>query len=148
MEQEEQADHHGGIADTGHDESLLSRAAIHGVPIPEPDEQVTAQPDALPAEIQQEQIVRQQQCDHRRHEQVHVGEEAAVPLIAAHEFGGIEVDQEGDERDHEHHHERERIQVEGDSGAEGADGNPRPQVLRIDTGRVQKRGGDQHGDGG
>ena len=105
MEQQKQADCHGGIAHTCHDEGFSPRAPVHRILVPKPDEQITAQPDALPTEIQQQEIVRQQQRHHAGHEQVHVGEEAAVTLVGSHEFGGIQVDQEAYERDHEHHHQ-------------------------------------------
>jgi hypothetical protein len=81
VEQQKQADCHGGIAHACHDEGFSPRAPVHRILVPEPDEQITAQPDAFPAEVQQQEIVRQQQCHHAGHEQVHVGEEAAVTLV-------------------------------------------------------------------
>ena len=118
VEQKKQADCHGGVAHTGHDEGLSRRAPVHRILVPEADEQITAQADAFPAEIQQQEVVRQQQRHHGGHEQVHVGEEAAVTFVVSHEFRGIEVDQEAHERDHQHHDQRKSVQIEGDLRAE------------------------------
>ena len=57
--------------------------AVGRILVPEADEQITAQPHALPAEVQQQEVVRQQQRHHGGDEQVHVGEEAAVPFVLA-----------------------------------------------------------------
>jgi hypothetical protein len=77
-----------------------SRQAVGGIAIPEADQQITAQPHAFPTEQQKQQIIPQQQRDHRRDEQVHIGEETAVPLVCDHELGRINVNQEGNESHH------------------------------------------------
>ena len=81
VEQQKQANRHGGIAHAGHNEGFARRQPIHRILIPEPDEQIAAQADALPTEIQQQEIVRQQRVTMRGDKQVHVGEEAAVTLV-------------------------------------------------------------------
>jgi len=56
-------------------------------PVPETNQQVTADAHALPSEEQEQQVGAQQQRAHRGDKQVHVGEETAVTLILTHVFG-------------------------------------------------------------
>ena len=83
IEEQKQADRHGGIADAGHDERFAAGAAVHRIAVPEADEQIAAQPDAFPSEVEEQEVVGQHQRQHRGHEQIHIGEEAAVAFVAA-----------------------------------------------------------------
>ena len=49
------------VADARDDERLARRAAVGRVPVPEADQQVAAQPHALPAQVEQQQVVGQHQ---------------------------------------------------------------------------------------
>ena len=86
-EEQKQPDHQGGIADAGHDECFASGPAILRVAIPEPDEQITAQTDAFPSQVEQKKVVRQEQRQHRGDEQIHIGEEPGIAIVVDHEFG-------------------------------------------------------------
>ena len=65
------------IAHAGHDERLARRRAVRGIAVPEADQQIAAQSHAFPAQQEKQEIVPQQQRDHRCDEQIHVGEVAA-----------------------------------------------------------------------
>ncbi len=56
--------------------AFLPASAFAFFVVPEADQQVGAEPDALPADEQQRQDVAEHQDQHREHEQVQVGEEA------------------------------------------------------------------------
>ena len=116
-EQQEQAHRERRVAHARDHECLLRRRPVGRIAVPEPDQQIAAQAHAFPAEIQQQQVVGQHQREHGRHEQVHVGEKAAVALVVPHELSRIEVDEEADEGDHQHHDQREGVEVEARSAA-------------------------------
>src|SRR5579883_231653 len=101
--QQEEADGEGGIAESCHDECLGSGANIGWVLIPEANEQKTAEANAFPSQVQQQKIVRQDEHEHRRYEEVHVGEEARVAFIVLHVLGRVEMDQKTNEGDDEQH---------------------------------------------
>ena len=92
--------------------ALRAARPFAGSRVPEPDEQVAAEPHALPAQVEQQQVVGQHQDQHGADEQVHVGEEAAVAFLVAHVLGGVEVDEEADEGDHQHHDQGQGVEVE------------------------------------
>ena len=81
----------------------------------------------------------EQQRDHRRDEQVHVGKVAAVTLVFDHELGRINMDQEANKRNDQNHHERERIQIKSDLRLEAPDTDPGPENLCVSVAR--RRGG-------
>ena len=142
-EQEEQAEQHGGVADAGHHERLARGVAVLRLLVEEADQQVAAEPDALPAEEQHQQVVAEHQHEHREHEQVHVGEEPAVALFVPHVAGRVEVDEEADAGDDAGHHEGQAVEVEPDARREAADLHPRPQEV---GGRFGARGVVVHAD--
>ncbi len=82
------------VADAVDDEGLLGRAGRRGLLVPEADEQVAAQADRLPADVQQQEVVGQDQQQHAEHEQVEVGEEAPQPAVAVHVADRVDVDEE------------------------------------------------------
>ena len=123
------------VAHPGDDEGLARRRPVGRLPIPEPDQQEAAEPHALPAHEQEEEVVGQHQDEHGGDEQVHVGEEAPVSLVAAHELDGVEQDEEADAGDHEHHDHRQRVEIEGDAGREAR----RPGTRSTAPGRTRGR---------
>jgi hypothetical protein len=58
-EEQQEADGQGGIADTRDDKRLPGRAAVGRVAVLKADQQITAKADALPAHIQQQEVVGQ-----------------------------------------------------------------------------------------
>ena len=129
-EEQKERHQHGGVAHPGDDERLARGLAVGLVLVEEADQQVAAQPHALPAEQEQHQVVRQEQREHGAHEQVHVREEAAVALFLLHHvLDGVEVDQEAHERHHEDHGQRQGVQIEGEGGPKTGHVEPHPQGL-------------------
>jgi hypothetical protein len=72
------------VADPVDDERLLRREGRRGLLVPEADERVAAQADRLPADVEHEEVVAQDQQQHAEHEQVQVGEEAPEAPVAVH----------------------------------------------------------------
>jgi hypothetical protein len=124
--QQEQPEGHGRVPDARHDEGLLSRGAVGWIGVPEPDEQVAAEAHPLPPQVKEQQIIGQHEREHGGHEEVHVGKEAAVALLVAHELRGIDVDQQAHDRHHQRHEQRQPVQVQPDPRLEARDGHPPP----------------------
>ena len=93
-DQGEHADQEGEVADAVDDERLLARRGAGTLlVVVEADQEVGAEPHALPADEHDQVVVAQDQQQHRAHEQVQVGEVAAVARLVAHVADGVDVDQ-------------------------------------------------------
>ena len=103
-EDHEDADRHADVADGVHDERLLGGGDRARPLVPEADQQVRRQADHAPADQQHDEVRRQHQDQHREHEQVQVGEVAALLHVAVHVPDRVDVDQEADARHDEQHH--------------------------------------------
>src|SRR5665647_2929585 len=140
-EQQEEPDDKGRVADARDDERLAPGVDVLNVLLPVRDEQVAAESDALPANVQQQQVVGQHQHEHRGDEQVHVDEEAGEALVALHVLGRVEVDEEADEGDYEDEDEAHGVEVEGDLWLQPGDVEPGPEDLAV--GVAGRRRGDE-----
>jgi hypothetical protein len=89
-EEEEKADCECRVADAGHDKGLVRGFYIRRVIVPEPDQEIAAEPHPFPSEIEEKQIVRHDEHLHGAYEEVHAGEEAPQVCITGHVFGRIE----------------------------------------------------------
>ena len=89
------------VTDTVDDERLLGGGSGRRLVLPEADEQVRRQADALPAQEQAHEVGRQDQREHRGDEQVEVAEEAAATRVVLHVADGVDVDQRADAGDQE-----------------------------------------------
>ena len=123
-----QADQHRGVADACRDERLLRGARVLGLLEPEADQQVRAEADALPAHVQEEVVVRQDQQEHEEHEQVQVGEEPPVPRVSLHVADRVDVDQEPDPGDDQDHHRGQDVEAEIRPDREPAHRDPVEEV--------------------
>ncbi len=93
---EEHAQQKSGVANAVDDERLVGRVARRLALEIEADQQIRAQAHALPADEHQHVVVRQDQRQHREHEQVEISEEAVIAALMRHVTGGINVDQHAD----------------------------------------------------
>ena len=103
------------VADAVHDERLPARSRSVFPLVVVPDQEIRAEADAFPPHEHQDEVVRENERQHREHEQVHVGEVARVTrvgLVVLHVADRVEVDQETDERHEGNHQRREWIQAE------------------------------------
>ena len=100
------------VANAVDDERLLSRIRGGFSLKIKTNQKIAAQAHTFPADEQQQHIVRQDQREHREHEQVHVAEETVVTAFVAHVPDRIHVNQEADTGDDQRHHRRKRIEEE------------------------------------
>ncbi len=141
-EDQEDPDQEAGVTDPVDDEGLL--AGVGGALLlePEPDEEVGAQPHALPAHEEHHVVGAQDQREHGEHEQVQVRHVPRVAGVVTHVPDRVDVDQEADEGDDQDHDRGERVQevaplhLEGsgtddtvDHRLRGASRDPGPQGL-------------------
>jgi hypothetical protein len=114
----QQAEQKAEVADTIDDKRLLARVTRRSLRDVVADEQVGTESYPLPADEHHRVGVAQHQHQHEGGEQVQVGEEPEVALVAMHVAGGIDVNQEADARDHQNHHRREWIEEEAELNVE------------------------------
>jgi hypothetical protein len=124
-EQPEPADE-APVADAVDDERLHAGGRLLVVLVPEADEQVAAEADALPAEEHHDEVVPEDEEQHREDEQVQVREEAPEGRLRLHVRRRVDVDERTDARDDEAHHGRERIHREREVRVDGADAEHLP----------------------
>src|SRR4051794_36148355 len=75
----------------------------------EGNEQEGRQPPALPADVERQVAVAEHQQQHRRDEQVEVGEEPPATGVVRHVADRVDVDQRADTGDQQHEGHRERV---------------------------------------
>ncbi len=124
-DRERQAD----VTDAIDDERLLGRRSGGVLVLPEPDEQVRREADALPAEEQADEVGRQHQHQHRGDEQVEVAEEAATALVVLHVADGVDMDERADTGDQEQEQGRERVVEQVHADVEATRPEPGVEVL-------------------
>ena len=109
------------VTHTGYDEGFHCRSAILRIGVIETNQQIGAQAHAFPAEVHQQQVIRQHQNHHAGDKQVGVGEETRIALFSAHIPGGEHVDQETNAGHHGEHSQRQAIQHQVKTDVEVAD---------------------------
>jgi hypothetical protein len=112
------------VAHAVDDERLLARVRGRLARVPEADEEVAAEPDRLPEDVEEQEVPREHQHDHREDEQVEVEEEARVVRVLVHVADRVDVDEEPHARHDQQHHRRELVQLERDRGPEGPGDDP------------------------
>ena len=105
-DRERQAD----VTDPVDDERLLGRGGRGRLVLPEADQQVRREADALPADEQHEVVVGEHQQQHRRDEQVEVAEEPAPARVVLHVADRVDVDQRADAGDQQHEQRRQLVE--------------------------------------
>src|SRR5687768_4898268 len=108
-EQQEHAEDKTKIADAVDDKSLVTRPRIGVILIPESDQRVRAQPDALPTRTHNRHAVAEHQGEHGSREKIQYGKEPPEGVVVMHIADGIDMDQTADAGDDKNHHRRKRI---------------------------------------
>ncbi len=99
----------------------LIAAALGGRPVvPEADEQVRREADALPTEEHLDEIVGGHQREHREGEKREIREEARAVRILVHIADGIDVHEARDDGDDDEHHARQAVDPKGPSHIKAA----------------------------
>ena len=124
QEQDQDADHHREVAHPRRHKRLERRAGRRRALKPEPDQQVGAQAHQFPSRVDEEEVVGQDQEEHRELEQGQVGEEAREAGIPLHVPDGVDGDQRGDDAHHRRHHSAEGIDHEADGERPAAEHDP------------------------
>ena len=97
--------------------------------LPEPDEQVARKAHALPAHVQEQVVVREDEDEHRSDEEVEVAEELATVWILGHVAERVHVDECAHDRDEQDEHHRQLVELEGHVGLELTGKDPGEQAL-------------------
>ena len=160
-EHDHDADRQAEVTDPVDDERLVGGGGVGRVVVPEADQQVGRETHALPADVEEQVGVGQHQQEHRRDEQVEVGEEPALVRVVLHVPDRVDVDERPHEghQQHEGHgqlvdehagveveragrHPVEQVQVRGAVLAVAAE-HGQPDDEADDEGRPRQRGGEQ-----
>ena len=116
------------IADPVDDERLLAGQGRAAAGEPEADQQVAAQPDQLPGHEDDQEVVGQDQQEHREHEQVEVGEEPPVAAVVAHVADRVDVDEQADRGHHDQQAGGQGVDEEAGRDRELAGRDPLPEA--------------------
>ena len=92
--------------------ALIAAALARWPVVPEADQEIGAEPDALPAEEELHEIVRRHQHQHEEGEEAQIRHEARDRVVVRHVADGIDVDHARDDRHHRHHHRRQRVEAQ------------------------------------
>src|SRR5713101_8373724 len=127
-EQDECAEDHAHVADHVHHERLARCQHRGPAVVPEADQEIRAQADQSPPDDQEDEVARQDEEEHREHEDVHVREEACVarPILFIHVADRVGDDQPPNARDHEAHEDREVVDQDVERHVERAALDPGP----------------------
>jgi hypothetical protein len=105
--------------------------------VPEGDEQVGRQAHALPADVEGHEVVAEDQQQHRRDEQVQVGEEPPATRVVRHVADRVDVDQRAHAGDQQDEDRRERVEqqaglhVQRPGGDEGEQVDVEPPAVQL-----------------
>ena len=124
--QQEEGERHRRVAERVHDERLLGGCDRGRPLVVEADQQVRAEPDEAPADEQEQQVPALDEHQHREHEQRHVGEVAALLVLAVHVADRVADDQGADAGDDQHHQDRQRVDEQAEADVEVSDREPSP----------------------
>src|SRR5271170_2057346 len=101
-----------------HNKRLFSRVRRRFPVKIKSDQQIAACPDAFPAHKHHQEIIRQHQNQHRKHEQIQIPKKPVIPALVRHVSRGIHVNQESHSGDHQNHHRGKRINLKFPAGHE------------------------------
>ena len=125
------------VTDTVDDEGFHRSSRCRRLGIPETDQKIRCQTNALPAEEQLDQVVGGNQHQHRKGEQAQIRHEARLVRIMRHIADGIDVNHRGHAGHNDQHHTGQRINTQRPGRIKAARGNPGKQ---FDHNRVATQG--------
>ena len=106
------------VADAVDEERLLRGGGGRGSVVVETDEQIAAETDRLPTEIEQQEVAAEHEGTHGEYEQAEKGEETFVSadrfVVLAHVVARVDYDEQRHPGDREQHDRRERVDEELD----------------------------------
>ena len=123
-EDEEDAEREAEIADPVDDEGLDGRGVGRVLLVPEADQEVAREADALPAEEHLDEVVGRHQHQHGEGEERQIGEEARPVRILVHVADRVEVHERRDRRHDDQHHGGQRVDPKGPVDHHVAGGEP------------------------
>ncbi len=89
--------------------ALIAAALADGLLVPEADQEIAREADALPAEEQLDEVVRRHQHQHGEGEHREIGEEPRLVRVFRHVADRVEVDERRHRRHHDQHDRGERV---------------------------------------
>src|SRR5690606_8581243 len=98
--------------------------------IPVIDQQIRTDPHQFPKNEKQNQTVRQNQADHRKHEQRKPAEKPRLAFVFLHVTERKDVDKKPDKRYDKQHQRRQIVEQNPERNREIPDLQPRPALLR------------------
>ena len=101
--------------------AFLPAVAAAGRGVPERDQQVRRETDALPAEVEHHVVVAEHQQQHRRDEEVEVAEEPPAARVVRHVADRVQVDQGADAGDQQDEDRRQRVEQQPEVDLQLAD---------------------------
>jgi hypothetical protein len=131
LDQDEEREREGGVAERVHDERLLAGLDGLRAVVPEVDEEVRREADHPPPGQEEEQVSGLDEEEHREDEERLVGVVAPLLRVAAHVADRVGQDQEADARDDEHLEHGQRVDEDLDAEAEVPRGKPGPDGRRV-----------------
>jgi hypothetical protein len=140
------------VPDAVDDECLLAGVGRVLAVVVVADQEIGAEAHAFPADEQEQEVLGEDEGQHREHEEVQVREVAGVAglgLVVPHVADGIDVDPEPDESHETRHQRGQGIETEREVGGKAAGGDPGSDPLD-DRGVIggQERDEPQEGDPG
>ncbi len=146
----EDAEREAEIADAVDDEGLDRGGVGLGLVVPEADQQIAREADALPAEEHLREVVGGHQRQHGEGEERQVREEPRPVRVLGHVADRIEVHERGDGRHHHQHHGGERVDAERpvdlEIGRDDPGEQPDALVLMAEADLPERDPGQHHGD--
>ena len=114
------------------DDERLIRRVTRRLPMKiKSDQQIRTQPHAFPAHEQQHIVIRQNQREHREHEEIEIPEEAVVTALMRHVSGRVNVDQHPDPSHKQQPDAGERVEQKSSVSAERCGSTVLSNVIRV-----------------
>ena len=104
--------------------AFLAASAAERLLVVVADEQVGADADALPSEVEKQEVVGEDEGQHRRREEGLDGEVPAVAGVALHVAQRVDLDHQADEADNRQHDGGKLVEGEADAQLEVGEGDP------------------------